>query len=138
MGTYITRADVEAVWGASNVAEWANLESADPPVNADARIAAAILWAEGWLHVRMADGPYTLPLSGTDADMAVIRDVVVRYAGRWLYSARRHERPDEPDLVDGGFAFAESIVDKLLAGALRLKSVAKVGSGRQPTAPVVR
>jgi hypothetical protein len=135
MGTYAVTADLEAVWGVDTIAEWANLENADPAVLAATRITAAITWAEGYLEARMTDGPYKVPLSTSGGDLAVVKDVVARFAGQWLYVNRGRGKAEETDRVMAVAAFAERIVDKLLSGVLRLRTGTKAFT--TPTAPVV-
>jgi hypothetical protein len=138
MGFYVSQSDLEAVWGVDNIAEWSNLENADPPITATARIATAISWAEGYFNLRMRGGRYVVPVSSSDAgDSQVIKDIVARYAGRWLFQSRGiTSRGEISDKILAVAAFADEIVDKLCSDEVRFGSATAV-DGDTPEAPVV-
>ena len=95
MGRYITRTDVEAVFGVDNVATWSNLENTQASANED-RIDAAIARAEGCIDDRFRGGTYAVPLSNLgDASSAVVKDWASNLAGAWLFESRGL-RDDDP------------------------------------------
>lgn len=86
---YCTRTDIETLFGANNVAAWADLDNDEDTVKVAARIVAAIVTADDFIESYMRDGPYALPLADDeDAVPALVRDISARLAGSNLYSAR--------------------------------------------------
>ena len=64
MGTYISRSDVETVFGVANVAKWSDKDRDNAEVNAD-NVAAAIAEAEAEIDDRFRSSRYVVPLTGT-------------------------------------------------------------------------
>lgn len=108
MASYITKADIENVFGKDNVAQWSNL---DGEVDADvARINTAIAVAEEDVENRFRDGRYTLPFNPVSE---VVKKWCATLAGLWLFSNRPAYRHDEEDME--GFSDLKSEVDDEIA-----------------------
>lgn len=84
MGRYIEKADIEAVFGADNVATWSNLDNTQASAD-EARIAAAIAVAESAVDDCFRGGPYAIPFAPVPAS---VKDWSTRLAGAWLREAR--------------------------------------------------
>lgn len=137
MGTYCSKSDVEAKFGVDNVAEWANLDNADPPVDADDRIDAAIAYAEAHFHLLMRRGPYTIPLSTTDTDdLEYIKDICVTFAGKWLYNVKGITTQDQDDRFARLMSESMTCVEYILSGVVELDAE-KTRTSNAPTGPVV-
>lgn len=131
-GTYIADADIENVFGVTNVARWSNLESGTS--KNDTRMAAAITYAEAWVVARLR-GRFSLPLSGDG--LPLVKGWMARIAGVWLYESRglRDSRQDEEaNRVRFHEREVNGQIDQFLAGQLRL---GLSENQTRPTAPVV-
>lgn len=136
MGSLVNKTDLEAVWGVDTIAEWANLENADPPVDADARIATAIAWAEAYYRTRMRNGPYLIDLAGMSGDDAIIAtNIISEYAGRWLFAGRGLQLDAIGEKVENRFEFAQTTVSQLLDGEIAYSDAAL--NDIQPSGPEV-
>jgi hypothetical protein len=83
------RSDIEALFGAANVAKWADLDGDQDPQKISARIAAAIAAAGAYVEDRLRDGPYAIPLTPLDGSPCVTMvNMLAQWAGVWLYGAR--------------------------------------------------
>jgi hypothetical protein len=135
---YITKADVEAVFGVSNVASWANL---DPSLERDApadeqRVADAITWAEEQVEDRFRDGPYVVPFVNGGR---TLKNWCATYAGHWLYRSRGlNDEAGGSDRVSRLLAAANAEIDAVLAGMRRWRAQRAEGytsTGGRPTGP---
>ena len=135
MGTYINKANVEAIFGTDNVAEWSNLDNDDAQAN-EARVDDAIAFAEGFIDDRFRDGKYAVPLVGNSTNaLQTIKNVAVQLAGWWLYRARGlRDSETEDDKMTTHQEEANTIIDGFLSGRMKLNAVL---TDSQPTAPVV-
>lgn len=91
---YCTQSDIEARFGANNVAKWSQVDQDSTSTNT-ARIAAAIAEADALIDSRLRGSRYALPLSGPDLAY-VVKSWSVRIAAAWLYDSR-----GLTDTVDG-------------------------------------
>jgi len=89
MGRYVTKTDVENIFGMDNVVVWSNLEGGTA-VN-ETRIAQAILYAESIIEDSFRGGRYQLPFSPVSV---VLKDWCAKLAGIWLFSCRPHYKKD--------------------------------------------
>lgn len=86
---YSVRTDLNAVFGKANVDTWADLDGDQDADKITARIAAAVLSADGEIDAFMLHGPYALPIvDAENATPVIVRDVSAKLAGVWLYEAR--------------------------------------------------
>lgn len=134
MGTYISKSNVEALFG-DNVAKWSNLNNDDAQAN-ETRIDDAIDYAEGLIEDRFRDSKYAVPLVGNSTNaLRTIKNVAAQLAGWWLYRARGLRDDEETtDKMQAHHDDAQETIDGFLSGRLKLDAVrTKI----QPTAPVV-
>ena len=95
MANYISKSDVETVFGISNVATWSNLDNTQAGANED-RIDAAIAYAEAAINDWLRGGRYAVPITGTSVAVPrVVVDWAAKYAGVWLYQSRGQLDTDE-------------------------------------------
>ncbi len=85
MGAYITKSNVEGVFGRANIVKWSNLGNTQAPANED-RITAAITYAEAHINDRFRGGRYAIPFAGTIPQ--AVQDWAAKLAGAWLYESR--------------------------------------------------
>ena len=140
MGTYIAWANIEAVFGADNVAAWSDLSGGQ---TADTgRITSAISWAEAWVEARFRRSEYAVPfviVSGTYDPLLI--DWCANLAGYWLYRSRgvrRSRRGGEDaglDFVKDEYDRVQSEIAQAIAGPLKL-NLGLVAS-ESPTAPQI-
>lgn len=136
MADYCTRADIEDLFGAVNVAKWADLDSGQDADTIAARIVRAIAVASARIDDRLRDGPYVLPING---DPPTLVNLCASLAGLWLYESRGvQDVSAETGMPMHRLRWfseqAEKTLKDLRAGVLRL-NVALQGYGT--TAPMV-
>jgi phage gp36-like protein len=90
-GSYCVRADIEAVFGSTNVERWADLNNDGNATEITARIVRAIQIAEAEVNDRLRGGPYSLPFSTVPV---AIENLTASLAGVWLYESRGVEDTD--------------------------------------------
>ena len=89
MSTYCTKSQIEDIFGATSIADFADIDNDESAVTIAARIARAIAVASEQVDDAMRQSVYTLPLtSSADATPLVIVDIAAKLAGCWLYEAR--------------------------------------------------
>lgn len=92
--TYCQEADINALFGSTNVLKWSDLDndgSADTG-RINAAIAAAGDEIDSWLRPTQ----YTIPLADEDGNTpTIIETLAAEYAGVWLYTHRGVERDHE-------------------------------------------
>jgi len=89
MSTYCTKSQIEDIFGATSIADFADIDNDESAVTIAARIARAIAVASEQVDDAMRRSVYTLPLtSSADATPLVIVDIAAKLAGCWLYEAR--------------------------------------------------
>lgn len=81
---YATQANIEDIFGASNVDAWAT-HSGDDEAATAARIARSLVVAEDHVNSRLRRGPYAIPFASAPT---IIVDATARLAGVWLYECR--------------------------------------------------
>ena len=130
MGTYIAKADIDAIFGVDNVATWSNLDNDDAEANL-ARVNTAIADAEEHFEDRMRGSRYAVPFTGS---INTLKRGMARLAGAMLYEARGTTDEGEDDRMQGHRDAAEDIINRLLSGRMVMNAA---DSGTHPTAPVV-
>lgn len=87
---YTTRANLEAMFGEESVEKWADVNGNGVAAHITARIAAALVYADGEINDLMRCTLYALPLVVRDTSIVppTIVDVANRLAGVWLYEGR--------------------------------------------------
>lgn len=112
---YCERTNIEAIFGVTNVEQWADLDSDEDVTKMAARIAVAVTTAEADIDDLLRDGPYDVPLVSTGGSMTpTIVDIAARKAGMWLYENRGSQDVDEHGRAVHKFAAMTKRVDKIL------------------------
>lgn len=133
IGRYATQADLESFFGTDNIRLWSNL--ANDSLDADvSRIQLAIDHAEAQVDLRLAGGPYAIPIQ-LNSGSILLRHWVAILAGLFL----RVSRGDlDPDNSSSSYADLRQSVLRQLAsvrsGALVLPAVRL---STTPTSPIV-
>lgn len=135
---YCVKADIEAVYGATNVAKWADLDNDADAVKIAARIAAAITYAEAYLNSALYGSRYQVPFTTAPT---IIVDMCAKSAGLWLYESRGAQdvSPDTGQPVHRLAFLKSEIHHKLRAiksGGLPLYNVGPVATNVPFVAPV--
>lgn len=85
---YATQSDIENIFGPANVAAWSRFDTGAPTGATDtARVAAALVHADGEINAFFIGGPYALPLVCQLSKPLVTHWAAV-IAGVWLYGSR--------------------------------------------------
>lgn len=88
---YCVLADIEAVYGVTNVKLWSNLEQVSDTVD-EARVGRAILFASAWLDACLTGGIYQVPVVPiNESAELLLTDLCARVAGHWLRRSREHD-----------------------------------------------
>ncbi len=86
---YSTQTIIETIYGATNVAEWADMDNDEGAVDIAARIARAIVVADAEIDDRLRATCYQLPLANVSAvTPPLIAEISGVLAGLWLYESR--------------------------------------------------
>jgi phage gp36-like protein len=135
---YSTTADIQAIYGETNVALWSNLENVSisdgTPTLDSARVASAIAYADSVINDRFRGRRYAVPFSPVPV---AVTNWSATIAGVWLYRRRGMATgadTDETNRYAGMEANALREMDLYLAGSRRLDLPE---SDQRPTAPVV-
>jgi phage gp36-like protein len=121
--SYCTRADIEMIFGRTNVQVWADMEGDENEDEITARIARAIAVTTVALHDRIRQSRYVLPLEAlsdseeTDA-LATIVDLAARMAGLWLHDNRGIIERDENGNILDNLAHQRRIVASTIQSIL--------------------
>jgi len=119
---YCTQADIEDLFGAVNVAKWADLDNDIDATKIAARVARGITVASAQVDDRLRGGPYALPITGSPTTLV---NLAAMLAGVWLYESRGVQDYSP----DGGYPVhrlrwfseqADKTIKELRAGTLRL------------------
>jgi len=119
---YCEQADIEDLFGAVNVAKWADLDNDIDATKIAARVARGIAVASAKVDDHLRGGPYALPITG---DSTTLVNLAAMLAGVWLYESRGVQDYSP----DGGFPVhrlrwfseqADTTIKMLRAGTLRL------------------
>lgn len=91
--TYCEEADIQAIFGATNVEAWSDLDNDENDTKIDARWAAAIAAAGDEIDSWLLSSRYAIPLvTSSGSTPALIETLAAEYAGVWLYEHRGIER----------------------------------------------
>jgi hypothetical protein len=87
--SYAVKADLEQVFGAKNINQWADLDNDCDAEKIEDRISAAIAYAENEVDSKLRRHIYEIPVTdGESGTPREIVDVVANLAGVWLYENR--------------------------------------------------
>lgn len=92
--SYATRDDIEAQFGAVNVATWADLDEDSDAGKITARITRALEAADQQIDDALRGGPYEVPITAAGA-VVTLRDIATRLAAVWLYESRGVQESDD-------------------------------------------
>jgi len=94
---YCTKSDIEDRYGASNVADWADLDDDGNSTKITDRITSAIAYASTYIddRLRRSDLNFKLPISVSGSIPATLVDVCRRLAGYTLSTGRGVFRYDQ-------------------------------------------
>lgn len=91
---YCARADIEDLFGTTNVARWADLENQGNAAHITTRIDRARVVATARINDRLRGGKYVLPITSAGA-AATLVNLGAALAGDWLYSTRAVDDEEE-------------------------------------------
>ena len=134
---YLQQADIEAAWGVENVARWSQLSASSTSTTPDStRIATAIQYAEAVIEDRLR-GSYQTPLQASNGVFPpAIINIAAKFAGVWLYRARREKpRSDGAGQDDRVFAAEDEARQELslyAAGTRRLELARRYPTATAP------
>lgn len=121
--TYCVRKDIENIFGASNVQNWADIENTGNSQTIDARINWALTLSYDYFNDKMAGGPYNIPLQGK---YPVVITCQAKLAAVELYESRGLTNYDESGKpihqLQNAKDWADNIIANIRAGILRLHS----------------
>ena len=135
MGQYLSRSDVEAVFGIDNVVAWSNLDNTQAGAN-EGRIDTAIAYAEAAIDDRFRGGRYRVPIvCSSGGTPKVVVGWAAKLAGIWLYESRGLRDGDEMgNKLSALKQRVEAEISMYLSGQRRLAAEL---SGDAPNAPAV-
>ena len=135
---YSAKADIDAIFGETNVAMWSNLENVSitsgVPTADTSRIADAIEYADGVIDDRFRGSRYSVPFSSVPV---VLKNWSATLAGVWLFRSRgfaANQDSEETNRYAGMEANVLREMDLYLANTRRLDLPE---SHSRPTAPIV-
>ena len=126
---YIIRADIEAIFGVTNVATWADLDNDEDATKITNRIGAAISFAEGLFEGRLRNGRYQLPLTVSGTGLDLVKTINATIAGDWCYRARGLRDEDESNRIRNLLIRTEKLLGEIATGVIRLDSNLNEGAG---------
>jgi hypothetical protein len=83
---YANRADIELIFGLSNVAQWADVDNDNDSSKIDTRICWALQSAKAYFDDMLNNGPYDVPFVLPYPQQIIVENA--RYAGCALYDSR--------------------------------------------------
>jgi len=130
--SYITQANVENIFGTSNIQMWSQLDN-DSDVVDTARIDIAISYAEERVNNKFRGNRYCIPFSSVPME---IEEWCAKLAGIWLYQSRgQQDDNEEGNKLEQLRKSVEGEIGLCLAGATKLN--ATLHDNSVPTAPIM-
>lgn len=121
---YCLRSDIENIYGAVNVAKWADINNDGNEQTIDARINWAIISAYDYINNQLIGGVYVTPLTG---QYPMIVNCAAYLSAVYLYESRvlaNYNGDGEPQhQLTQGKKWANNVLLKLRAGTLRIYGV---------------
>jgi len=115
---YAVRADIELIFGSTNVSKWADLNNDEDAGEITARIVWALTLAEERVNNRLRQGKYDIPFATAPTE---ITDLTARWAGVILYDSRLVIDGEDSDLSRHEKT-VEDRLSKILAGKIKLST----------------
>jgi phage gp36-like protein len=124
---YATRANVESIFGANNVSQWANRDNDGDGGKITAAIADALARAETRIDDRLREGPYAIPFTVTPEQ---VTEITAMLAGVLLYEWRRivdlaGEEQGTPNPTAHHKKHVEEVIRDIHGGRVRFSAVDK-------------
>lgn len=130
---YTTADAIYGVFGRTNTRKWADTTGDMSEAEIDARITAAIAWADAWIDDTLRCTRYQIPLQAeSGGSLAVIGDISAQLAGTWLYMSRGLRDGKLDDRMGQIRADARQTLGLYARGAMRLGAVVISGSTQAP------
>lgn len=122
--TYALDEDLDIQWGKVNVDKWADADNDKNAAKILARRAWALARAERYINSRLEGSVYSVPFAAVPDTPSEIRDLVVTYAGLYLYSSPRGlvDGDDTNDAMQQIKDDAEIIIRNIIAGTHRISA----------------
>jgi len=136
---YCVRADIENLFGVTNVSKWSDLDNDADATKISNRIAAAITATADMIDARLRFSRYLIPISNAGFTPTIMRDLNAQMAGVWLYESRGVIDYDADGRAMHALHWiarkAESTMKQLAAGTLVLTADLKADITGMTTAP---
>ena len=132
MAITITQADLEKRFGTENVQVWSDLDGAGS-TDTD-RVAEALAIGQAKVRDKFRLGPYAVPFEGSETDLRPIKDLMLVYAGTWLYFARGLQDTAVNERMQDLSDRADAEIREYFSGRARLGATR---AETMPTAPIV-
>lgn len=122
--TYVVNTDLDLQWGKVNVDKWADADNDKDAAKILARRAWALARAERYINSRLQGSIYSIPFAAVPDTPTEIRDLVVTYAGLYLYQSPRGlvDGDDTNDAMQQIKDDAEIIIRNIIAGVYRINA----------------
>jgi hypothetical protein len=86
---YCVLADIQDVFGQSNINKWADLDNDGDSTKIIDRINRGIAWATEEINSKLRRSKYAIPLTDNDGEVpTIIVDIAANLAGVWMYENR--------------------------------------------------
>lgn len=120
--TYALDADLDIQWGKVNIDKWADADNDKDAAKMLARRAWALARAERYINSRLQFSSYTVPFEAVPNTPSEIKDLVITFAGLYLYSSPRGlvDGDDTNDAMQQIKDDAEVMIRNILAGILTI------------------
>lgn len=136
--SYCERTDIESIYGANNVADWADLDRDQDDDKIAASITGAIADATDYLDDRFRDSRYVVPIVATiGGTPRQVKRLCARLAGLYLYEARGAQdiNPETNQLQHryrGVQTMVDQQIDHYLSGKMVLDATREDGVSSAP------
>ena len=134
MGVYISRDNIEAVFGVDRVEAWASLTDDDTSTDITNRITEAINYAEGYFDAMFRGSQYLIPLEASGSSLILVQSLIATIAGSWLYNLRGMDDELLQNKLDRMEEKAEHTLQKILSGQLQLDATLQYSHWDAPEA----
>lgn len=138
MGRYIARSDLEALYGASNIAEWADVGANGDATEIDTRVASAIESAESMVEDRLRGNQYRIPFVADDGGtLTTIREICATLAAFNLYKRKGLASADTTGKMSVDWRTAHETLNAIAGGQIKpgLSKVSRAGSALSVVTP---
>ena len=120
MPTYSNQANMELVYGSSNICGWADLDNDQDMSKILLRITWSLETVYSLLNDRLREGPYTLPFIASPSSPTVIEYLSSLWAGVLLYNSRRIAQDETDNQASAQMKEVDKLISDLLSGRMKL------------------